>query len=139
MALKVEKVDTWAASIEDRPGRLAEKLNALTGAGVNLEFVIARRGEKEGEGVVFVTPIRGAAQSRVAREIGFAKSSSLHTVRIEGPNKPGHGLNIVEALAYEGLNVRGFTAASIGNKFVAHVGLDSAADAARALRVLRRH
>jgi hypothetical protein len=139
MPLAVERVDTWAAAIEDRPGGLAAKLNALTGAGANLEFVIARRAaEKPGSGVLFVTPITGAVQTRVAREVGFEKSKSLHTVRVEGPNAPGHGLNIVEALAQQGLNLRGFTAAGIGRKFVAHLALDSAADAAKAIRVLRR-
>ena len=139
MALIVERVDTWAASIEDAPGSLARKLNALTGAGVDLEFVIARRApEKAGEGVVFVTPIRGAAQARVAREVGFSKTESLHTVRVEGPNKAGYGLNISEALAQEGLNLRGFAAASVGKRFVAHVALDSSGDAAKAIRVLRR-
>ena len=43
MALKAERVDTWAAPIQDRSGSLARKLNALTGAGANLEFAIARR------------------------------------------------------------------------------------------------
>jgi hypothetical protein len=139
MPLKVERVDTWAASIEDKPGSLAAKLNALAGAGVNLEFVIARRApEKKGSGVVFVTPIAGAAQSRVAREIGFTKSESLHTLRIEGPNKAGYGLNIVEALAAKGLNLRGFSAAAIGNKFVAHVALDSKADVTKAVRALAK-
>jgi hypothetical protein len=139
MALKVERVDTWAAQIEDMPGSLAAKLNALSGAGVDLEFVIARRApEKEGTGVVFVTPIEGAAQSRVAKEVGFQRTKTLHTVRIEGPNKPGHGLNIAEALASQGLNLRGFTAAAIGGKFVVHVALDSAADASKALRALRQ-
>jgi hypothetical protein len=139
MALKAERVDTWAASLEDTPGSLASKLNALTGAGVDLEFVIARRApEKAGMGVVFVTPIKGSPQTRVAREVGFEPTKNLHTVRVEGPNKPGHGLNIAEALADQNLNLRGFTAAAIGKKFVVHVALDSAADAAKALRVLRR-
>jgi hypothetical protein len=139
MALKIERVDTWAASIEDKPGGLAAMLNGLTGAGVNLEFVIARRApEKRGTGVVFVTPIEGPSQIRVARELGFEKSASLHTVRVEGPNRPGHGLNIVTALAAEGLSLRGFTAAAIGRRFVAHVALDSTGDAASAVRVLRK-
>jgi hypothetical protein len=139
MALKIERVDTWAASIEDRPGSLASKLNALTGAGVNLDSVIARRApEKPGSGVVFVTPIQGSAQSRVAREVGFEKTKSLHTVRVEGPNKPGHGVNIAEALAADGLNLRGFTAAAIDKKFVAYLALDTAADAAKAVRILRK-
>lgn len=139
MALTAERVDTWVASLEDRRGSLAAKLNALAGAGVNLEFVIARRApENPSGGVVFVTPIQGAAQSRVAKEIGFQRSESLHTVRVEGPNKRGYGVNIGEALAEQGLNLRGFTAAAIGKRFVVHVALDSAADAAKAVRVLRK-
>lgn len=139
MALKVERVDTWAASVEDKHGSLAAKLNALTGAGVDLEFVIARRApEKTGTGVVFVTPITGRPQTRVAREVGFDKTMSLHTVRIEGPNKAGFGVNIAEALAVAGLNLRGFTAAALGKRFVAHIALDTANDAAKAMRVLRK-
>lgn len=138
MALKVERVDTWAAAIEDKPGKLAAKLNALTGAGADLEFVIARRAEKAGTGVLFVTPIQGAQLIRVAREVGFKRSESLHTVRIEGPNTRGHGLNIVESLAQEGLNLRGFTAASVGNRFVAHIAVDTPGEAAKAVRVLRK-
>jgi hypothetical protein len=139
MGLIVERVDTWAASIDDKPGSLAAKLNALTGAGANLEFVIARRAPEEpGTGVVFVTPIKGTPQIRVAKEVGFEKSDSLHTVRVEGTHRPGHGLKIAEALAVEGLNLRGFAAAAVGKKFVAHLALDNAADAAKAIRILRR-
>lgn len=138
MLLKANRVDTWAASVEDRPGSLAEKLNALAGAGANLEFVIARRApEKPGTGVVFAAPIQGAPQIRVAKEVGFAKATTIHTVRVEGPNKPGHGVNIAQAVAAKGINLRGFTAAAIGNKFVAYLSLDTAADAAKALRVLK--
>ena len=139
MALKVERVDTWAAPIEDKHGGLATKLNALTGAGVNLDFVISRRTEETpGSGVAFVTPIKGAAQIRVAREVGFVKSESLNTVRVEGPNRPGHGLNIAEALAAEGISLRGFSGAAIGDKFVAYLALDNAADAAKAVKLLRK-
>jgi len=70
MMLKVQRVDTWAASIDDKPGGLATKLNALTGAGVNLEFVIARFTSDQA-GVVYVAPIEGAPQTCVAREVGF--------------------------------------------------------------------
>jgi hypothetical protein len=138
MGLKTERVDTWATSVEDKPGGLAGKLEILAGAGVNLEFVIARRApEKSGTSVVFVTPIKGAAQVRAARQAGFEKTDSLHTVRIEGANKPGEGAQIARALAEKGLNLRGLSAAAIGNKFVAHIAVDSAADAAKAIRVLR--
>src|ERR1044071_7406422 len=70
MTLKVQRVDTWAAAIEDKTGGLATKLNALTGAGVNLDFVIARRTtEKAGtEGVCRCAVSRRAAVVRPPRD-----------------------------------------------------------------------
>ena len=139
MGLKVQKVDTWKAMLRDKPGELAAKLGALAKAGINLEFVIARRSpDKPGTGVVFATPIEGPAQSREAQLNGFQKTTSMHTVRIEGPDRQGEGARIAQALADKGVNVRGFSAASINKKFVAHIALDGAAEAAVAVRVLKR-
>lgn len=138
MALKIQRVDTWAAPLEDKPGELAAKLKGLAQAGVNLEFVIARRApDKPGKGVVFVTPIKGAAGTRAARTAGFMKTDSLHTVRIEGADKKGEGTKITQALAEQGLNLRGLSAAAVSKKFIAHLALDTAADAAKAVRILR--
>jgi len=136
--MKVTRVDTWAASIKDKPGGLEVKLEALAAAGANLEFVIARRApEKKGTGVVFVTPIKGAKQCAAARKAGFSKTRSLHTVRVEGSDKAGQGSKITQALAEKKLNLRGLSAAAIGRKFVAHIALDSASDANKAARALR--
>jgi hypothetical protein len=130
-------VDTWAATLEDRPGGLADKLGILANAGVNLEFMIARRSpESPGKGALFVTPIKGMAAARAARQAGFAPTASLHAVRVEGPNRPGQGQRIAQALAAQGLNLRGFSAAALGRKFVAHLALDSSAEARKALRIL---
>jgi len=138
MALTVQRVDTWAASLKDRPGSLAARLGALAEAGVNLEFVIARRTpDKPGTGVVFVMPIKGVARCRAARQAGFKPTKSLRTVRIEGPDKKGAGARIARALAAQGLNLRGLSAAAINKKFVAHIALDKGADAAKAMRILR--
>ena len=139
MPLKINREDTWAASIEDKPGSLAAKLNALASAGMNLEFVIARRApDKPGKAVVFVTPITGVTNRRVAQQAGFQKTENLHTVRIEGPDKKGEVARISQALADKGLNLRGLSAAAISKKFVAHIALDSSADAAKATRILKR-
>lgn len=136
--MKVERVDTWAADLSDRPGGLAEKLGALHDAGVNLEFAIARRRpERAGEGVVFITPIKGAAQARAARKSGFEKTRSLHTLRIEGADRKGMGAKLTGALAERGVNLRGLSAAAIGRKFVAHIAVDTAADASKARRILQ--
>lgn len=139
MALKVARVDTWAATIKDQPGGLSAKLESLAAVKVNLEFVIARRSpEKPGTGVVFVTPIAGAAGLAAAKKSGFKKAPSLHTVRVEGPDRPGQGAKIAAALAEAGINLRGFSAAAIGKKFVAHVAVDTTAAAAKAMKVIAK-
>jgi hypothetical protein len=139
MALKVQRVETWAASLEDTPGSLATKLNALSRAGVNLQFVIARRApDKPGTGVVFVTPIEGAVGRRAAKEAGFQKTNNIHTVQVQGPDKRGQGGAMIQALADGGLNLRGVSAAAIGTKFIAYIALDTRADAAKAARLLRK-
>ena len=136
--MKAKRVDTWAAAIKDKPGSLAAKLKTLSAGGVNLEFVIARRApDKPGTGVVFVTPIKGLKQSRAAGAAGFKKTRSLHAVRLEGANKRGQGARLAQALSDSGLNLRGLSAAAIGNKFVCHVALDTEADATQAMRILR--
>ena len=138
MALKIQRVDTWAAPLDDEPGRMATKLRALASAGVNLEMVVARRSpEKPGTGVVFVTPIKGAAAARVAHQAGFRKTVYLHTVRVEGPDKSGETHRLAQALAQEGLSLCGLSASAINRKFLAHIVLDSEADAAKAVRALR--
>jgi hypothetical protein len=136
--MKSQRVDTWVASIPDRTGALAAKLKALSAGGCNLELVIARRiGDKSGKGVVFATPIKGAKQVGAAGAAGFARSNSLHTLRIEGVDKPGQGGRIATALADHGLNLRGFSAAAIGKKFMCYVALDTEADVVRAARIVR--
>ena len=136
--MKMQRVDTWAASIKDKPGGLAAKLEALAAAGVNLEFTIARRApDKPGTGVVFVTPIKGPGQTKAAKAAGFHKTTNLHTVRLEGADKPGLGARIAQAIADAGLNLRGLSAAAIGKKFVCHVAVDSEATATKVTRILR--
>ena len=138
MTLKVQKVDTWVVPLEDKPGSLASKLSALADAGASLEFVLARRApDKPGTGVLFVTPIAGAAQCRAAEAAGFRKTKNLHALRIEGPDKKGEGARIARALAEKQLNVRGLSAATIGKRFLVHLAVDSPADVAKAGRILR--
>ena len=139
MKLTVSRIDMWAAGIKDRPGGLSEKLAALSEAGASLEFVMARRApERPGKGVVFLAPVKGARQIRTAKKAGFHKTKSLHAVRIEGPDKPGLGTGLTEELAAADINVRGLSAAVVGKRFVLHLALDSAADATKASRLLRR-
>jgi len=138
MAFSVQRVDVWAAGIEDKPGGLASKLGPLAQAGADLEFVIARRAaDKPGTGVVFVTPLRGDAQTAAGEKAGFSVADSLHSLRVEGDNRPGAGAELTEKLADAGINLRGLSAAVIGGRFIMYLALDTAEDAERAEGILQ--
>ena len=139
MALEVKKVDIWAGDIPDKIGGLSHALAALANAGANLECVIARRQpEKPGTGVVFVTPIKGRKAQVTAGKWGMIPARDIATLRVEGPDKPGLGGRITAAVAEAGVNVRGISAASLGNKFVCYIGFDNAANADKAAKIIRK-
>ena len=136
--LKAAKVEVWAATIEDRAGGAASKLERLAEAGASLEMLLARRTEQSGQGVIFVTPVKGAKATKAAQEAGFGRPGSIHSVRIEGRDRPGLGARIARALGDAGINFRGLSAAVIGTNFISYLACDSAEDADRAVAVLKR-
>lgn len=139
MDLLVERVDVWAATIPDKPGGLAGVLATLREAGADLQFIIARRApEKPGTGVVFVTPLQGDSEVRVAAEAGFSVTHTLHSVRVLGPDRPGIAAELTQKLADGGINLRGFSASVIGTQFVAYMGVDSLGDANKAMEILEK-
>jgi hypothetical protein len=138
MALKVTKAEVWVATIEDRAGGAADKLEALSRVGANLEMLLARRTEQPGQGVMFVTPVKGAKAVKAAQEAGFGKPQNIHSVRIEGGDKAGLGAQIARALGDAGVSFRGVSAVAIGRKFISYIACDSAEDAARAVSTLKK-
>jgi predicted amino acid-binding ACT domain protein len=62
----------------------------------------------------------------------------MHSVRIEGTDKPGGTAKVIRALANAGISFRALSASAIGKRFVSFVALDSAEDAARASSLLRK-
>lgn len=139
MGLKATKADVWAVSIDDRAGGVADKLEPLAKAGASFEMVLARRTpEKPGKGMLFVTPVKGAKAARAARQAGMGTPSSIHSVRIEGADRPGLGAKIARALGDAGVSIRGLSGVAIGRKFVSYVACDSAGDQAKAIAALRK-
>ncbi len=139
MALKVTKADVWAVTIDDRPGGAAEKLETLSKAGANLEMLLARRtAENPGHGVMFVTPLKGKKAVAAAQQSGMGRPESIHSVRIEGGDKPGLGSKIARTLGDAGVNFRGMSAIAMGRKFVSFIACDSAEDQARAIAALKK-
>ena len=139
MTLKVTRIEMWTATMNDRAGGAADKLEALAKAGASLEMVFGRRTpENPGQGILFVSPVKGAKAAKAAQEAGISKSDAIHAVRIEGADKPGLGAKITRAMGNAGVSFRGLTAIAIGRKFISYVALDSAEDAAKAVAALKK-
>ncbi len=137
MAYEITREEVWVGAMEDRAGALAEMLQAVSRVGVHLEFVIARRSpEKPGTGVVFMAPFRGEDSVRGALQAGLSQWTSAFTIRIEGPDRPGLGALIAWTVANEGVSLRGFSGAKLGERSVFYLAIDSATDADKALEAL---
>ena len=138
MAMQVTNVNVWAGDVPDQAGGLAAVLEALSNAGADLECVIGRRrSDRPGAGVVYVTPIKGKKAEAAAMSAGLMPAKNIATLRVEGADKAGLGSRIMRAVADQGINVRGISAAVQGSKFVAYLGFDSADDAAKATRAIK--
>ncbi|QCP53400.1 amino acid-binding protein [Trinickia violacea] len=139
MELSVERVDVWAAAIDDKPGGLAKVLGVLRDAGVDLQFVVARRTpEASGKGVVFVAPLQGDSAIRAATQVGFSVSPSLYSVRVMGLDQLGVIAQLTQMLADGDINLRGVSAAVLGSQFIAYIAVDSLDDAEKAIDILQR-
>ncbi|WP_321790446.1 amino acid-binding protein [Burkholderia pyrrocinia] len=139
MELSVERVDVWAATIEDKPGGLATVLSALRTAGADLQFIVARRtSEAPGKGVVFVAPLQGDAVIRAATQVGFSVTPSVHSVRVMGLDQMGIIGQLTQMLADGAINLRGVSAAVLGSQFIAYFAVDSVDDADKAIDILQR-
>lgn len=137
MACEITKEDVWVGELEDHGGALAEKLEAVSRVGGNLEFVIAlRASDRPGKGVMFMAPFRGEDSVRVALNAGLSQWTSAATLRIEGPDRSGLGALIAWTVANEGINLRGFSGAKLGERSVFYLAFDSTDDVDKASRAL---
>ena len=133
----VTRIEVWMAVIDDRPGGLADTLEGLAKAGVDLEFILARRsGQESGKGLVFLTPLEGAEQVEAAKKLGFYQDPKIQSVLVEGKDEPGVAARIVRTLGREGINLRGLSAGARGGRGFMYLSFDSEEDAAKAERVL---
>ncbi len=139
MPVQISKADVWEGEIPDRAGGLAEKLEVLAKAGANFQFVLARRQpDRPGSAVVFLSPLKGAAQTKAAQAAGLAKSSAVFLLRVEAPDRPGLGAKLTRAVADAGISMRAFAATALGRQCVANLAFDTEADAKKAGQVLKK-
>lgn len=82
--------------------------------------------------------MRGDAELEAAATLGFNLTGSVRSIRVEGENRPGIAAELASLLAAAGINLRGFSAAVLGTRFILYIGLDSAEDAAQATSILQQ-
>jgi hypothetical protein len=136
MASKVDRVDVWKGIIADTPGELGKLLKGLRAAGANLEFLFARPW-KEGKTVVFLAPLKGAAQTRAAKSARLVKWNERPSLRIRGANTAGLAAKIAEAVGQAGVNIHGVSAIGSGGQSTFYLALDRA-DIPKAQRAVKK-
>jgi hypothetical protein len=138
MAYEVNKVDVWTAEIEDTPGGMNDKLGALSNAGVDLSFMVARRQPHlPGKGVIFLGGVSGAKATKAAASAGLSKATDIAGLRIVGRNKAGACHELTRRVAEAGISLRGAAANVVGSKFAVMLAFDNAADADKAAKLIR--
>jgi hypothetical protein len=135
MASKVDRVDVWKGIIADNPGELGKLLKDLRAAGANLEFLFARPW-KEGKTVVFLAPLKGAAQTRAAKGARLVKWDERPSLRVRGANKAGLAAKLATAIGEAGINIHGVSAIGSAGRSTFYFALDRA-DIPKAQRAVK--
>jgi len=139
MGYELSKVDVWVGEIENHPGGLAGLLEDLNKGDINLEFVITRhQPEKPGVDLVFLAPIQGAKQIKIAKATGLTRAESMCSIRLLGPDRAGLGSNIARILEEAEINIRGLSAAAIGKRSVVYFSFGDKPTRTKALRAIRK-
>jgi hypothetical protein len=137
MSLQIRKVQVWSAEIPDRPGAAAGSLERLARAGVDLEFVFTRPNPRKPDTtVIFLAPITGTEQTQAARASGLAPALDVAMLSVEGTDRAGIGYDIMSHLAVAGINLRGISISSVGDRFAAYLAFDNPDVATMALQIL---
>ena len=137
MGFKLDRVHVWSGEIRDQAGGIAQKLAPLAQAGANLEYIYTRRQpDKPGTGLLFVAPVTGPSQVRVARASGLTETQDQVVLRVEGDNQAGLAHRLTQQWALAGINLEGLAMSVFGNKFVAYASFDTVNDANRAAQIL---
>ena len=137
MSYTIRKVEVWAGDIMNRPEMLARLLEGLAQAGAQLEFLVARR-VTEKTTRVFVSPLKGKKQKQAAESVGLVPAAGMHSIRIEGPDRPGLGAEIARCVAAAGINIRGASAAAVGRKGTFYLAFKTLAEATAAAKAVRK-
>ena len=137
MIFKMDRIHVWATTVKDAPGGVAAKLARLTEAGANLDYVYTQRSpEHPGQGILYVAPLLGQEQMKIAKAEGWHEVFEPTVMRVEGDNTAGLAHRLKLEWAKANINLHGAILAVLGTKFVGYVTFDSPEDGNKAARIL---
>jgi hypothetical protein len=138
MPITVKRITLWRKELENRPGTLAEALEPVAKAGADLHVVMGYcyPGEHS-KAAVEVFPVAGKKPTSAAQSAGLA-ASGIPALRVEGDNRAGLGHAVTHALADAGVNLDFLVAQVIGRKYSAILGFENAADADKAVAIIKK-
>jgi hypothetical protein len=138
MAVTVKKAVLWRKEVDNRPGMLAGTLQPLSEAGADLHVVMGYRlpGSLD-RAVVEVHPVSGRKSTAAARTAGL-EPSAIPILMVEGDNRSGLGHAIAKSIADAGVNLSFVIAQVVGRRYTAVFGFENAADATRAVPLIKK-
>lgn len=133
MGMTIRKETAYWGELDDQPGMLAQALQAVADAGINLSLLAGRR-HGSGRARIYCIPddvqrLRGLAQSYGAP----LHEQTVFTIR--GDDQPGTLAEVIRKLGDAGINIRDLAALSVGGQFAAAVAVADA-DVARTAAAL---
>ena len=138
MPVTVKDISLWRKEVENQVGTLAHTLAPVTKAGANLHVLMGYRYPGDGtKAAIELYPVAGKKVTAAASEAGLS-ASSIPTLLVEGDDRPGLGLAIAQAIAGAGVNLTFFVAQSVGKKFSAVLGFETAAGAKIAAPLIKK-
>ena len=137
MPLRIHAVQVWSAEIPDQPGAAAAKIERLSRAGADLEFVFTRpRRDDPQVSQMFLAPIVEPEHIQAAKKAGLTQARDIAMLCVEGDNRPGIGYEMMSRLAVAGINLRGLSISSVGDRLAAYLAFDSPDNAALGRQIL---
>jgi hypothetical protein len=138
MPVTVKTISLWRKEVANQIGMLAHTLEPVAKAGTNLQVLMGYRYPGDGtKAAVELYPLAGKKVTAAAAQAGLS-ASSIPTLLVEGDNRAGLGFAIAQAIAGAGINMTFFVAQAIGRRFSAVVGLETEADAKRAVPLIKK-
>jgi len=138
MAVTVKRIDLWRNEVENRPGMLAQTLEPLAQAGVDLQVVMGYRFPgHETKAAIELYPVAGKKSALAAKEAGLSPAP-IPALLVEGDNKPGLGYAIAKAVAEAGINMSFMVAQVLGRRYSAIFGFETDADTRKAASLIKK-